>query len=272
MLLAENIVRLRKQFGLTQEQLAAQVGVTFQSVSKWETGQTLPDVVLLPKLAGIFEVSIDALLGYLPSQNKISEYETKYLQQEYYWGTAPSEMCYEVMKLKPPVRPWTVLDIGCGEGKDAVFFARNGYTVSAFDIADEGLSKAKQLAAANNVEINFFKANLWDYRLQSDFDIIFSSGVFHYIKPELRNELLGNYREHTKNEGVCALNVFVQKPFIAPPPDGEPSDTIWRSGELCGHFSGWYFHRSEQIIFDCGSSGIPHRHCMDVLIAQKLVK
>lgn len=42
MLLAENIVRLRKQFGLTQEQLAAQVGVTFQSVSKWETGQTLP--------------------------------------------------------------------------------------------------------------------------------------------------------------------------------------------------------------------------------------
>lgn len=143
MLLAENIVRLRKQFGLTQEQLAAQVGVTFQSVSKWETGQTLPDVVLLPKLAGIFEVSIDALLGYLPSQNKISEYETRYLQQEYYWGTAPSEMCYEVMKLKPPVRPWTVLDIGCGEGKDAVFFARNGYTVSAFDIADEGLSKAK---------------------------------------------------------------------------------------------------------------------------------
>lgn len=122
------------------------------------------------------------------------------------------------------------------------------------------------------MEINFFKANLWDYRLQSDFDIIFSSGVFHYIKPELRNELLGNYREHTKNEGVCALNVFVQKPFIAPPPDGEPSDTIWRSGELCGHFSDWYFHRSEQIIFDCGSSGIPHRHCMDVLIAQKLVK
>lgn len=270
MLLAENLLRLRKQSRLTQEQLAAQVGVTFQAVSKWETGQTLPDVALLPVLAGILDVSIDALLGYLPAQNKISEYESRYRQQEYYWGTAPSEMCYEVMRLKPPVRPWTVLDIGCGEGKDAVFFARNGYVVSAFDIADEGLNKARQLAAANNVEINFFKANLWDYRLQSDFDIIFSSGVFHYIKPELRSELLGNYREHTKNEGVCALNVFVQKPFITQPPDGESSDTVWCSGELSGYFSEWYFHRSEQVIFDCVSGGIPHQHCMDVLIARKL--
>ena len=76
MLLAENLFRLRKQRRLTQEQLAAQVGVTFQSVSKWETGQTLPDVALLPALAGILNVSIDALLGYLPAQNKISEYES----------------------------------------------------------------------------------------------------------------------------------------------------------------------------------------------------
>lgn len=41
MLLAENLFRLRKQRRLTQEQLAAQVGVTFQSVSKWETGGSL---------------------------------------------------------------------------------------------------------------------------------------------------------------------------------------------------------------------------------------
>lgn len=84
MLLAENLTRLRKQYRMTQEQLAAQVGVTFQAVSKWETGQTLPDIALLPVLAGIFEVSIDALLGYLTSQNKISEYESRYREQEYY--------------------------------------------------------------------------------------------------------------------------------------------------------------------------------------------
>ena len=75
----------------------------------------MPDVALLPALAGILNVSIDALLGYLPAQNKISEYESRYRQQEYYWGTASSEMCCGVMRLKPPVRSWTLLDIG-GEG------------------------------------------------------------------------------------------------------------------------------------------------------------
>ena len=43
----------------------------------------------------------------------------------------------------PPTRPLKVLDIGCGEGKDAVFFARNGYDVTAFDLSKEGIEKGK---------------------------------------------------------------------------------------------------------------------------------
>lgn len=40
------------------------------------------------------------------------------------------------MKLRPPIKPYRVLDMGCGEGKDAVFLARNGYQVTAFDVAE----------------------------------------------------------------------------------------------------------------------------------------
>ena len=47
------------------------------------------------------------------------------------------------MKLKPPTKPLKVLDIGCGEGKDAVFLARNGYAVSALDATDKGIEKGK---------------------------------------------------------------------------------------------------------------------------------
>lgn len=62
--LAKNICRYRKEKGLTQEELAKKLGLTFQAISKWETAQTLPDITLLPKLSRILEISIDKLMGY----------------------------------------------------------------------------------------------------------------------------------------------------------------------------------------------------------------
>ena len=61
-ILSERIVELRKERGLTQEQLGQLVGVSAQAVSKWEKGGA-PDVELLPALADRLEVSIDALFG-----------------------------------------------------------------------------------------------------------------------------------------------------------------------------------------------------------------
>lgn len=60
--LSENIARLRKSKGVTQEQLANAVNVTFQSVSKWENGQSVPGTLMHPKIAEFFNVSIDCLM------------------------------------------------------------------------------------------------------------------------------------------------------------------------------------------------------------------
>ncbi|SHJ58314.1 helix-turn-helix domain-containing protein [Hespellia stercorisuis] len=68
--LNSNIVRLRKESGITQEELAAFAGVTKASVSKWETGTTTPDITLLPVLAAYFDVSVDQLLGYEAQLNR----------------------------------------------------------------------------------------------------------------------------------------------------------------------------------------------------------
>lgn len=61
--LCKNIAALRKGAGLTQEALASQLGLTYQAISKWENGLSCPDVQLLPQIADIFNVSIDALFG-----------------------------------------------------------------------------------------------------------------------------------------------------------------------------------------------------------------
>lgn len=63
MTLGKRIVQQRKKLGLTQEQLAEKLGVTAQAVSKWENDQSCPDISILPRLADIFGVTTDALLG-----------------------------------------------------------------------------------------------------------------------------------------------------------------------------------------------------------------
>jgi len=60
--LSEKIFELRKAHGMSQEQLAEKMGVTRQSISKWESGESLPDVDRLPELSRIFNVTTDYLL------------------------------------------------------------------------------------------------------------------------------------------------------------------------------------------------------------------
>lgn len=61
--LGNMIAQYRKRLNITQESLAQQLGVTNQAVSKWESDQCCPDVMLLPKLADIFGIAIDELFG-----------------------------------------------------------------------------------------------------------------------------------------------------------------------------------------------------------------
>lgn len=72
----ENLKRLRKERELTQEALAECLGVSFQTISKWERGETYPDITTLPEIAAFFEKTIDELLGADKSQReaKIKEY------------------------------------------------------------------------------------------------------------------------------------------------------------------------------------------------------
>lgn len=61
--LGKRIVRCRKGLGLTQDALAEKLGVTAQAVSKWENDQSCPDITMLPKLAQVFSITTDELLG-----------------------------------------------------------------------------------------------------------------------------------------------------------------------------------------------------------------
>ena len=74
--LGKRIMLCRKKLGLTQDKLADAMGVTAQAVSKWENDQSCPDITMLPKLAALFGITTDELLGVTkeePSAPKVLE-------------------------------------------------------------------------------------------------------------------------------------------------------------------------------------------------------
>lgn len=65
----DNLAQMRKVLQLTQEDVAEKLGVTRQSVAKWESGESVPDLDKCKQLADIFEVSLDDLANYEPEKN-----------------------------------------------------------------------------------------------------------------------------------------------------------------------------------------------------------
>ena len=73
MTFAENLKMLRKQAGMSQEQLAEKLGVSRQAVTKWETGAGIPDIENIMAISALFDISIDDLLSNERDSKKVVE-------------------------------------------------------------------------------------------------------------------------------------------------------------------------------------------------------
>ena len=95
------IIQKRKEKGITQEKLAEYIGVSKASVSKWESGQSYPDILLLPELATFFNVTVDELLGYSPQLTK-EDIKKTYNQLSHAFAVKPfdevMEQCNKTIK------------------------------------------------------------------------------------------------------------------------------------------------------------------------------
>ena len=72
-MLSENIYTLRRRSGLSQEQLAEKIGVSRQSVSKWESGQSTPELDKLAALCACFQVTLDQLTAGTPDEDSVGQ-------------------------------------------------------------------------------------------------------------------------------------------------------------------------------------------------------
>jgi len=198
-------------------------------------------------------------------------YDERYARSGFYWGRKPSAVCDKVIGIMRPsadFRP-RLLDLGCGEGRNAIHFATHGFQVVGLDTSLPGIDKMQRYAEEVGVCVEAIHADIVTHVLDDTYDVIFSTGTLQYLPPEIRAERFHNYKEHTSPTGINVLSVFVHKPFIARAPDAETTAYPWKSGELMGHYWDWEIPYSVEEIFDCMSSGIPHKHAVNRVIARR---
>ena len=199
-----------------------------------------------------------------------TQYEELYRSDEYFWGTEPADFLEKLIAVKPPRPGIKVLDIGCGEGKDAVYMAQKGYDVTAFDLTESGIRKTIRLAAERGTKLNAYTADINDFETDETFDIIYSTGTIQYLADENIPGFFDKIGKMTRPHGLHYFNVFVEKPYLTLPPDWDREEKMWKTGMLFSYYADWKIHLIDEVTFEDNSGGVPHFHCMDLILAEKM--
>ena len=182
---------------------------------------------------------------------------------EYIWGTEPSAFAREVSALLPPRA--RVLELGCGEGRDSVFFATCGCEVTAVDVSLAGLRKAERLAREQGVEVRWIHGDLARRAVVGPFDLVYSCGAIHYVPRRERLRLFPRLKRLTRPGGHHAHIVFTDRDIYVE--KGEVID-YFVPGELSRVYADWLILRCEELTLACGGDGTPHRHSIEQVIAK----
>ncbi|MGB1310672.1 MAG: class I SAM-dependent methyltransferase [Leucothrix sp.] len=147
-------------------------------------------------------------------------WNARYSTEEYVYGTTPNDFLFEMSRyIKGP----NVLCLAEGEGRNAVFLAREGFQVSAVDASAVGLEKAEILADESYVNINTQVADLANYDIAVDgWDGIVS--IFCHLPPPIRRQLHRKVVAGLKPGGALILEAYRPKQLkfkTGGPPESE---------------------------------------------------
>lgn len=149
-------------------------------------------------------------------------WDQRYNTEDYVYGTTPNNFLQENINKLPKGR---ILSLAEGEGRNAVFLAKQGYSVTAVDSSLIGLNKAQQLAQANNVTINCIHADLAEFdMIENQWDAIIS--IFCPLPSTIRKELYKKVTQGLNRGGVFLLEAYTPKQVHYETGGGKNPDTM----------------------------------------------
>jgi len=158
-----------------------------------------------------------------------------------------------------------VLDVGCGEGRNAICLARAGHAVDAIDVSAAGIAKLARVAAGLDVRARV--ADLATYAFAGPWDLIVCHGVLHLLVRDTWARAIERMQGATAPGGANVVAVFTDR--LPVPPDLAPfMGDLFRENELCAAYAGWDVESAESyVLADEHPGGIRHRHAIDKVVA-----
>lgn len=185
-------LRKRKQIG--QRELAERLGVSVQTVSKWENDICMPDISLLPDIADFFQVTVDEVLGlkpltgeeYIPVRSGEKDYwesRLNYLKasRKSFWNEDYLQFLVEnVWKIKKPIQ---ILDCGCGfgyVGQMLLPLLPDGSSYTGIDFSRNMIEEGKRLFEEMGFRGEFICDDFRTYYFKEKYDLVISQAAMRH--------------------------------------------------------------------------------------------
>jgi tellurite methyltransferase len=162
-----------------------------------------------------------------------------------------------------------VLDIGAGEGADAIRLAVLGYEVDAVEVSPVGAEKIKRFAAEANVKVRVTAADVQDYTPEGLYDVVICNGVLHYV--EDKHSVISLMQQATCAGGINVISLWSTYTPVPECHDFVPIYSDDEDGVVTGRYQDWpkefiYFERNKPEV--AHSDLPPHQHSHIKFIAR----
>jgi len=167
-------------------------------------------------------------------------------------------------------KSWSVLDVGCGDGKNSLYLAGLGYNkVEAFDLSENAIAKLNRLAASKDLRVNAWTQDLTQFMFSKPYDLVMSFGTLHFVEKECWKNFILKAKENTNANGIHIIQLFTNvlpaSPDIAPFAVGLANDE-----EIKELYNDWNILQFKSYTFEDEHPGVPkHYHASNKLVTQK---
>ena len=163
-----------------------------------------------------------------------------------------------------------ILEVGYGEGQNAIYLAEKGYLVDAFDLSEHGITKLKYRCKLSNTQVNAFVADLTTYQFEQNYDMIICFGTLHFVAKNEWKRFINNAKKYTNIGGIHIIQIFTDtvpaSEDIAPFAIGLAKDE-----EIKELYTDWEILQFKSYVFEDEHPNVPkHLHASNKIVARRI--